>query len=367
MRFAGAVEETLAHFLSARTMKVSVSGCLSSSRNVLSGVPQGSVLGPLLFIVYVNCLPSFILNNCKLFADDLKLYLRVPTDSNSESYRGLQACQNDIDAVVRISELWGLALNTKKCVLLRFGGSPAGLGVLGELHTYLIHNTVLSESDSARDLGVIVDRSLKFHMHARSEVSSASGLANSLLRSTLCRSKEFMVTLLKTYIWPVKDYCSTVWNTGYVCDVEALEAVQQRWTKQVEGIGDMVYGDRLSFLDLYSIRGRLLRADLIKCWKVFHGECSVSPTDIFVFPPVLNLTRGHRFKLGKVRCRLECRRRFFFFRCELSTAGTPCLIMLLVLLRSTNSNQLCTIILGHRCLNSDTFILVRNVLCSRCL
>ena len=146
-RVTGSLLGWIRDFLSARTMKVSVSGCLSSSRNVLSGVPQGSVLGPLLFIVYVNCLSSFILNNCKLFADDLKLYLRVPTDFNSESYRGLQACQNNIDAVVRISELWGLALNTKKRVLLRFGGSPAGLGVLGELHTYLIHNTVLSESD----------------------------------------------------------------------------------------------------------------------------------------------------------------------------------------------------------------------------
>ena len=75
-------------FLSARTMRVSVSGCRSSSRNVLSGVPQGSVLGSLLFIVYVKCLPIFILNNCKLIADDLKLYLRVSADSNSESYRG---------------------------------------------------------------------------------------------------------------------------------------------------------------------------------------------------------------------------------------------------------------------------------------
>ena len=110
-----------------------------------------------------------------------------------------------------------------------------------------------------------MDRSLKFHMHARSVISSASGLANSLLRSTLRRSKEFMVTLLKTNIRPVIDYCSTVWNTGYVCDVEALEAVHRMWTKQVEGIGDMAYGDRLSFLDLYSIKSRLLRADLINC------------------------------------------------------------------------------------------------------
>ena len=91
----------------------------------------------------------------------------------------------------------------------------------------------------------------------------------------------------------------------------------------MEGIGDMAYGDMLSFFYLYSIRGRLLRADLIKCWKVFHGECSVSPTDIFVFPPVSNLTRGHRFKLGKVRCRLECRRRFFSVRVVNSWNALP--------------------------------------------
>ena len=79
-----------------------------------------------------------------------------------------------------------------------------------------------------RDLGVLNDKVLKFHNHVREVVCRAAGLANSLFQSTVNRRPEFMVALFITYIRPVLDYCSCVWNVGYVGDVILLESVQRR-------------------------------------------------------------------------------------------------------------------------------------------
>ena len=85
-----------------------------------------------------------------------------------------------------------------------------------------------------------------------------------MLRSTVNRDANFMVELLKTHIRPIMDYCSCLQNVGYLRDLHLLESVQHQWTKQVSGGENLEYGDRLHSLGLFSIYGRLLRADLIK-------------------------------------------------------------------------------------------------------
>ena len=110
---------------------------------------------------------------------------------------------------------------------------------------------------SHRDLGIAVDSSLKFHIHINGVVWKASGLAGQLLRGTVCRSRCFMVTLFVSHIRPILDYCSTLWNLGYLNDVRRLEGIQRRWTKEVVGLGDFDYLDRLRVLELYSIYGRM--------------------------------------------------------------------------------------------------------------
>ena len=103
-----------------------------------------------------------------------------------------------------------------------------------------------------------------------------------------------MITLYTTHIRALLEYASCVWSTGFIGDLRLLESVQRSWTRHIEGLSELSYADRLQVLDLYSVKGRLLRADLIKYWKIFHGECSIRPTDIFSMAPVLG-TRGHRF------------------------------------------------------------------------
>ena len=90
-----------------------------------------------------------------------------------------------------------------------------------------------------------------------------------------------MTFLLTTHIRPILEYCSCLWHTGYITDLRLLEGVQRRWTKHIDGMSMLSYAERLHALQLFSVKGRLLRADLIYCWKLFNGKCSLSVEDLF--------------------------------------------------------------------------------------
>ena len=300
-------------FLVGRQMKVNVSGACSSAKPVLSGVPQGSVLGPILFIIFVNHLPSFLMNKCKLFADDMKIYLKV-RHAPHRLIEDLSSCQRDIDVLRRVAESWGLKFNSGKCVTMRFSRGAPDLSCAGSLVTYNMGGVDLMRDDCCRDLGILIDSSLRFHAHVRQMVAKASGLSNNLLRSTLCRSREFMCNLFVVHVRPLLEFGSVVWNTGYVGDSRLLESVQRRWTKRIDGMESLDYAVRLATLNLYSVKGRLLRSDLIKCFKIFSNLSVISPSDLFTPSPSVN-TRGHRFKVLKPHVTLESRRRFFSVRC----------------------------------------------------
>ena len=122
-----------------------------------------------------------------------------------------------------------------------------------------------------------------------------------------------MKSLYISYIQPLLEYSSVVWNTGYIGDTKLLESIQRRWTRDIEGLENLSYGERLKALDLFSVYGRLLRADLIDCWKIKHGTAPFVPTRLFHQAPAVG-TRGHAYKLAHSHCMLECQRRFFSMR-----------------------------------------------------
>ena len=131
-----------------------------------------------------------------------------------------------------------------------------------------------------------------------------------------------MVTLFVSHIRPLLDYCSSVWNMEYVGDLRKLERVQRRWTKEIRGLRDLSYSERLQRLGLYSIKGRLFRADLVKTWRAFHSKRDVGLSRVFerVSHPS---TRGHQFKLSIPVCRSEIRRKYFGVRVVNSWNNLP--------------------------------------------
>ena len=122
-----------------------------------------------------------------------------------------------------------------------------------------------------------------------------------------------MVDLFVSHIRPILDYCSPVWNVGYLGDMRLLESVQRRWTKEVENFHDLEYRERLNRLGLLSIRGRLLRSDLIKYWKILHLKLDAGLMNLFILAPQRG-TRGHSFKLEIPRCHTDLKQRFFSVR-----------------------------------------------------
>ena len=278
----------------------------SQPRPVLSGVPQGSVLGPLLFLVYVNSIASELSCSHKIFADDLKIYACVEYPNSPEhAPSSSTTIQRDIDILSSTAASWGLHMNVKKCAVLRFSRFSSLLGP----PLYTLYGQPIPCLSSSTDLGVLVDTDLKFHGHVQKIAHKAGGLAHSFLRSTVCRSQQFMLFLLTTHIRPLVEYCSCVWRTGFVQDSRLLERIQRHWTKQTDGMALLPYGERLKLLNLYSIQGRLLRADLIQCWKIFHGprasclliysaslpklEPVVTGTKHFSLPSIPICARGH--------------------------------------------------------------------------
>ena len=137
-------------FLSDRKQKVVVNGQSSAWCDVVSGVPQGSVLGPVLFNIYINDITTQISSPVLQFADDLKMFHVI---SKVEGYHQLQ---QDIDNLVAWANKWQLNFNVSKCHLLHLG-KPHIYG------SYNISGTQISTNDSIKDLGVIVDNQLKFH------------------------------------------------------------------------------------------------------------------------------------------------------------------------------------------------------------
>ena len=176
-------------------MEVGVKDKHSTPRIVTSGVPQGSVLGPLLFI-YINDIGSQLYCRYKIFADDLKIYACGRKHGSDEILTDLQsAIQKDIYILKSTSTSWGLFLNPKKCAVLRFSRPQR------EPPQHVLDGNVLLLSPKTHsDLGVIIDTSFKFHDHISSVTRKVAGLGYGFLRSTVCREREFMLFHLTVHI-----------------------------------------------------------------------------------------------------------------------------------------------------------------------
>ena len=283
---------------------------VSQARLVTSGVPQGTVLGPLLFLVYINHAVSGLSCSYKIFADDVKLYMYL---DKSDLSNGVNFLQSIIDLLIRASESWGLYMNVNKCAVVRFSPNCSELPHTGD-SPYKINGNFIKFKESHRDLGITIDRTLKFHSHVKQKVGMVAQLSNNLLSSTICRDADFMMDIYMTHLRPLLEYASPLWNVGYIGDMRLLESIQRRWTRYISDLFEVGYRERLLRLNLFSFRGRLLRADLIYIWKIFNNKCAVQPNDIFVLRPNIANTRGHNMRIFMPHSRLDVRQRFFSVR-----------------------------------------------------
>ncbi|KAJ3665857.1 hypothetical protein Zmor_001324 [Zophobas morio] len=279
-------------FLSERTFRVRVGGALSNCVQVLSGVPQGSVLGPLLFIVYTADLKFRLRSSFAMYADDVKLY------NLSNSWMALT---QDLLEVCKWSSEWLLPLNIAKCRVLYIGNA-------NPQHTYLIDGVDMCKSDSHVDLGVFVTSTLSWSEHVLSTIRKANKMVY-LLGRAFARSHISVISkLYKSYVRPVLEFANYIWSPILQRDIELLESVQRRATRIPFGRIRPQYADRLVMMGLPTLSNRRKRGDLILTFRALKDP--QSPIR-HLFPlNTLSRTRGHCFKLVKDKFRSTVRQHF---------------------------------------------------------
>ena len=184
-----------------------ISGVEGSLEDVASGVPQGSVLDPILFLLYVNHISSSLTCEWKAFADDFKLYLSYSRVDYELLRQGVLDLQDNIDRVAQVAEGWCLDLNIDKCFVMRFSRSKVGWNLDRGEDMYSLDGGRLSIVESHKDLGVVVDSKLKFHKHVQTVIGKTGQAMGEMLRSTICRTSKFMMSLFVSHISPILDYC----------------------------------------------------------------------------------------------------------------------------------------------------------------
>ena len=213
-------------FLSNRRQRVSINGSFSQLSDVTSGVPQGSVLGPLLFTVYVNDLPSCVNSSLLSFADDTKLFRCIRAEMD------VVQLQHDINALLDWSKLWLLSFNISKCKHLRIS-SPS------HTTTYTLDGVAIDSVASMRDLGVIIDSDLKFHSHVNTAVSKANRILSLLNRSFVNLSTDMLPILYKSLVRPLLEYGNLIAmgsilhlgsKTGGECSTKSYPFGSWHWT-----------------------------------------------------------------------------------------------------------------------------------------
>jgi hypothetical protein len=273
-------------FLLNRSQCVVIENTFSSVSDVLSGVPQGSVLGPILFLIFINDIVSCNVNNyCvfKMFADDLKLYTVVSTNLSSNRL------QNVLNEIFTWSQAWQLSINISKCAILRVDNSrhPNTMA-----HRYSINGQYLNTPKTVSDLGVTVDPKLSFIDHINDISSRATQRVGILFRGFFSRNLKLMRFAFVSYIRPLLEYNSSVWNPTQKYLINLLEKVQRSFTKRIPSISHLSYTDRLSALNLELLELRRLRFDLIGYYKIINNLTDISPSDFFTFyvPPASSRT-----------------------------------------------------------------------------
>ena len=295
-------------FLHNRKHCVRVNGRLSQWKAVLSGIPQGSILGPLLFILYINDLPDICEGDAGiyLFADDAKLFKFIQSPADH------LVLQTNINKLQDWSNKWLLKLNVKKCKAISFRRSST------EKYDYSIvvdqATSPLGREEYISDLGITLEENLKFkrHIHDVDKINKAFSMLGVIKRNFKGLTIDSFILLYKSMVRSQLEYGNSVWaphkpNDGLIGEIER---VQRRATKLVHGIGKLKYSERLKRCRLPTLRFRRYRGDMIETFKILTGVY-----DANVMPQLqLNSerrTRGHSLRLNTNTAKYDLRKYFF--------------------------------------------------------
>jgi len=309
----GEILEWVADFLKNRRQRVVVKGEESTWENVTSGIPQGSVLGPVLFIIYINDMPDTLKSVCKIFADDSKIYQFVSSPSDQLTL------QEDLLSLCDWSEKWLLEFSIPKCKSVNYG-------LIKHEYQYSMrdsqnNNVDLPSCSEEKDLGIWFENSLKFNKHVQNVVNRTNRLTGMIRRTFKYMDRNLFLTLYKSLIRSIVDFGIVVWYPSTKKNIQLIENIQRRATRIVPQLRGLSYKERLSYLMLPTLLYRRERYDLIQMFKIVNRFDDVDPEKFFSFND--NTTRGHIFRITKPQTNKTLRLNTFPVRCINSWNNLP--------------------------------------------
>lgn len=213
----GKTNTWISSFLQDRHQRVVVGGEHSKWVKVKSGVPQGTVLGPLLFLLYINDLPDNISSRVRLFADDCVLYLIITSDHDAARL------QDDLNKLAAWEQKWQMKFNLQKCFVLRITNSKSPI-----INQYTLGGTVLQETTSHSYLGVEISQDLKWDKHISKITTSANKINGFIRRNLKSCTRDTKSSAYTTLVRPIIEYSSSVWDPHTNEHIHELGKIQRR-------------------------------------------------------------------------------------------------------------------------------------------
>ena len=257
----GKIGRWLHNFLTGRTQTVIVNGRKSDPEPMKSGVPQGSVLGPLLFLILIGDIDAEIVSSfLSSFADDTRIGHVVSSDEDRA------ALQADLQRVYGWAASNNMQFNSDKFELMRYRGSSN----INAVYT-ADDGTPIEEKNSLRDLGVTMSNDASFGQHIRERAAAMRSKVAWILRTFKTRNRLLMLTLWKSLVLSLHDFCVQLWCPYKIGDIQTLEMIQRSFVRKINGMHEKNYWEQLTDLKLYSLERRRERYIAIYVWKILEG------------------------------------------------------------------------------------------------
>ena len=264
-------------FLSNRVQTVVINGTHSYPTNVKSGVPQGTVLGPILFLVYINdlhqCINHSIISH---FADDTRILKAIGLSSD------VPLLQQDLNETISWSNKNKMVLHEDKfellCHTINKSNALQHLPFSNQFYEYITAGgIVISPCDLVKDLGIHITPDLDWSPHINIIADKARRLISWVLSVFKDRSEKTMMTLYNSLIRSRIEYCCPLWHPSKLENIKTLESVQRLFTSKITGLSDFNYHQRLKILNIQSLQRRRERFIIIMCFKIINN---ISPNDL---------------------------------------------------------------------------------------
>jgi hypothetical protein len=272
-------------FLSGREQSVAVNGSKSKWSPVLSGVPQGSVLGPTLFLIYINDIATDVKSTLRLFADDSILYREINDPNGSDQ----AILQEDLNKVFKWADKWQMSFNASKCQALRITNKTKPME-----HTYIVDGQHIDQTSNHKYLGVTITKKLEWKQHVQSITSSARRTLGILRRNISACPPKVKARAYKALVRPKLEFASAAWNPYTSDQAKKLEGVQNQAARFVCRNYDRTASvtSMLQSLEWDSLATRRLLNQCSMFYKIHYGLVHI-PFPSCVSPPL-----GRRKKLS---------------------------------------------------------------------